>query len=36
MLQEYRKSGEERAKWSIPPLPLNAQQTSQLQFFEYN
>jgi aconitate hydratase 2/2-methylisocitrate dehydratase len=30
MLQEYRKHVEERAKLGIPPLPLNAQQTSQL------
>jgi aconitate hydratase 2 / 2-methylisocitrate dehydratase len=30
MLQEYRKHAEERAKLGIPPLPLNAEQTSQL------
>ena len=30
MLQDYRKHSEERAQFGIPPLPLNAQQTSQL------
>ncbi|NES80100.1 MAG: bifunctional aconitate hydratase 2/2-methylisocitrate dehydratase [Moorea sp. SIO2B7] len=30
MLQEYRKHAEERAKLGIPPLPLDAQQTSAL------
>ena len=30
MLQDYRKHTEERAQLGIPPLPLNAQQTSQL------
>jgi aconitate hydratase 2/2-methylisocitrate dehydratase len=30
MLQEYRQHTEERSKLGIPPLPLNAQQTSQL------
>jgi aconitate hydratase 2/2-methylisocitrate dehydratase len=30
MLQEYRKHTEERAQLGIPPLPLDAQQTSEL------
>jgi aconitate hydratase 2/2-methylisocitrate dehydratase len=30
MLEEYRKHAEERANLGIPPLPLNAEQTSQL------
>jgi aconitate hydratase 2 / 2-methylisocitrate dehydratase len=30
MLQDYRQHSEERAQLGIPPLPLNAQQTSQL------
>ncbi|WP_242050049.1 hypothetical protein [Planktothricoides raciborskii] len=30
MLQECRQHTEESAKLDIPPLPLNAQQTSQL------
>jgi aconitate hydratase 2 / 2-methylisocitrate dehydratase len=30
MLQEYRQHTEERAKLGIPPLPLNAEQTSEL------
>ncbi len=30
MLKEYRQHTEERAKLGIPPLPLNAEQTSKL------
>ncbi len=30
MLKEYDKHAGERAKLSIPPLPLTAEQTSQL------
>jgi len=30
MLQDYKKHCEEREKQSIPPLPLSAQQTSDL------
>ena len=30
MLQDYKKHCEEREKQGIPPLPLSAQQTSDL------
>ena len=30
MLKEYKKHVEERAKLNIPPLPLDANQTSEL------
>ncbi|MFM6355082.1 MAG: hypothetical protein ACKPH7_10540, partial [Planktothrix sp.] len=30
MLEAYRQHAEERAQLGIPPLPLNAQQTSEL------